>query len=113
MQLESILRRLQPQPGFVYDRVTWAGPRARATLHVHVRPRRGTRGVCSGCCRKRPGYDVLTPRWFTFVPLWGIPVYLVYAMRRVDCGRCGVTVEMVPWSTGKAQSTHAVGGVVP
>lgn len=107
MLVESILRRLQPQPGFVYEKVRWAGTRARPMLHVHVRPRRGARGVCSGCCHKRPGYDVLEPRLFTFVPLWGIAVSLVYAMRRVDCRACGVTVEMVPWASGKMHATHA------
>jgi transposase len=34
-------------------------------------------------------------------------VLLVYAMRRVDCRTCGVTVEMVPWATGKMHATHA------
>jgi transposase len=58
--------------------------------------------------RKRPGYDVLDTRWFSFVPLWGLPVFFAYAMRRVDCGRCGVTVEAVPWATGKMQATHAL-----
>ncbi|MBL9027563.1 MAG: hypothetical protein JNL21_35555 [Myxococcales bacterium] len=28
-------------------------------------------------------------------------------MRRVDCARCGVHVEMVPWATGKSPMTHA------
>jgi transposase len=42
------------------------------------------------------------------VPLWGLVVSLVYAMRRVDCPRCGVTVEMVPWAAGKMQTTHAL-----
>jgi transposase len=28
-------------------------------------------------------------------------------MRRVDCPRCGVTVEMVPWAAGKTAATHA------
>ncbi|MSP63426.1 MAG: hypothetical protein EXR72_24400 [Myxococcales bacterium] len=28
-------------------------------------------------------------------------------MRRVECRSCGVTVEMVPWASGKTQSTHA------
>jgi transposase len=32
------------------------------------------------------------------VPLWGIAVTLIYAMRRIDCRRCGPTVEWVPWS---------------
>jgi hypothetical protein len=106
MHIESILRRLHRHPGFVYDRVEWTAGRQPA-LHIHVRPRRGARGVCSGCGRKRRGYDTLTERLFTFVPLWGIAVFLHYAMRRVDCFRCGVTVEMVPWAEGKSQTTHA------
>ena len=32
---------------------------------------------------------------------------LVYAMRRVDCPRCGVTVEQVPWGDGKRHLTRA------
>ena len=108
MHLQSILCRLHPQPGFVYAKAEWAGSRVRPTLVVYVRPRKGARGICSGCCKKRPGYDVPgPPRRFTFVPLWGVAVFFVYAMRRVDCRACGVTVEMVPWASGKAQSTHA------
>jgi transposase len=108
MHLEYILRRLQPQPGFVYAKVEWSGRRAHPNLRVHIRPREGSRGVCSGCCRKRPGYDVPgPPRHFTFVPLWAITVFFVYAMRRVDCPSCGVKVELVPWAAGKTQSTHA------
>ncbi len=108
MHLQFILRRLQPQPGFVYGKVEWAGSRVRPALHVHVRPRGGSRGICSNCCKKRPGYDVLSPRSFAFVPLWGLPVSLVYAMRRVECPHCGVIVEMVPWASGKMQTTHAL-----
>ncbi|MCE9631733.1 MAG: transposase [Planctomycetia bacterium] len=37
-----------------------------------------------------------------FVPLG---VYLVYAMRRVECPECGVVVEQVPWATGKCHLT--------
>ena len=107
MHLESILRRLQPVSGFVYRTVEWAGTHARPALHVRVEPRKGSQGICSACCKKRPGYDTLEPRLFTFVPLWGLAVSLVYAMRRVDCFRCGVTVEMVPWASGKTHATHA------
>lgn len=108
MQIESILRRLQPHPGFVYARAEWVGTAAHPAIHVHVRPRKGSKGVCSGCFQKRPGYDELGTRWFAFVPFWGLAVWLVYAMRRVDCPRCGVTVETVPWATGKMQTTHAL-----
>lgn len=107
MHIESILRRLQPQPGFVYTKAEWFGSGARPAIHVHIRPRKGSRGVCSECFKKRPGYDELDTRLFAFVPLWGLAVSLVYTMRRVNCPRCGVKVEAVPWASGKMQATHA------
>lgn len=108
MHVQSILRRLHPLPGFVYGKITWARDRGHPSLHVFVRPRRGARGVCSGCGKKGPGYDLLNTRSFTFVPMWGMVVHLLYAMRRIDCPRCGVTVEMVPWAAGKTAATHAL-----
>ena len=48
---------------------------------------------------------MLPARRFEFVPLWGLAVFLVYAMRRVACPRCGVKVETVPWAAGKHQLT--------
>jgi len=41
------------------------------------------------------------PRLFEFIPIWNIPVFLSYTMRRVDCRDCGVKVEAVPWASGK------------
>lgn len=34
-----------------------------------------------------------------------IPVVLIYTMRRVDCPRCGVKIEHVPWAEGKSRLT--------
>lgn len=107
MRLQSILRQVQPVPGFVYGRVYLLPTRARPRLEVQVRPRAGARAICSGCGKKRRGYDTLRARRFEFVPLWGMVVFLLYTMRRVDCPRCGVVVEMVPWATGKSPMTHA------
>ena len=39
--------------------------------------------------------------------LWAIPVFLIYAMRRVNCPQCGVVVERVPWASGKNQQTNS------
>ncbi|MFH0939101.1 MAG: ISL3 family transposase [Planctomycetota bacterium] len=52
-------------------------------------------------------YDHLEERMFEFVPIWGIPVLLLYAMRRVACTDCGVRVEKVPWAVGKSRLTIA------
>jgi transposase len=50
---------------------------------------------------------VTTPWRYEFVPLWNIKVFFVYAPRRVNCSRCGVKVEALPWSTGKRHLTDA------
>ena len=55
-----------------------------------------------------PGYDSLHTRRFQFVPLFGLPVYFLYAMRRVNCSWRGkVKVERVPWADGKRPVTRA------
>ena len=107
MQVQSILRRVQPIPGFVYGKVELRNHWSGSKVHVQVRPRKGTKAVCSSCGKKCSGYDTLSQREFLFVPLWGMPVLLLYAMRRVECPRCGVRVEMVPWASGKSPLTHA------
>jgi len=63
---------------------------------------------CSGCGRVGPVYDHQPARRFAFVPLGGIPVFLVYALRRVHCARCGVRVERVPWAAGKSPITRSL-----
>ncbi len=106
MHLKTILNRVYHHPGFVYSgfKVT---EQATVRMWVTVKPRRGSQPICSGCDCKAPGYDTLAERYFEFIPLWGILVFFLYPMRRVDCPRCGVTVEKVPWANGKSTLTKA------
>jgi len=71
-------------------------------LVVYLVPDRRCKLLCSCCNTKGPGYDTLTERRWKHVPLWGIPVILVYAPRRVKCANCGVKVEAIPWTQGKS-----------
>jgi transposase len=105
MQVKTILNRIQKQPGFIYAAIRLLDMRGMLYLEIDLRPRVGRRPRCSGCQRPRPGYDTLPPRRFEFVPLWGIAVFFVYAVRRVHCRRCGVRVEALPWAEGKHQLT--------
>lgn len=68
-------------------------------------PRKGSKAICSSCGQQSSGYDRLPKRKFSHTPLWGIPVIFLYCLRRVQCATCGVTVERVPWSTGKSPLT--------
>jgi transposase len=44
------------------------------------------------------------------VLLWGIKVWLRYALRRVECPEQGVVVEHLPWGEGKRSLTTAMMG---
>jgi transposase len=53
---------------------------------------------CSVCfCRVDAGYDGRERSW-RHLDLAGMRLVLRYRLRRVDCPRCGVVVELVPWA---------------
>jgi hypothetical protein len=89
----TILNKIEKYRSFVYRKVTWVEESKEPTLLVEIVPRANGHPVCSRCGRSRPGYDTQEPRRFEYVPLWGILVFFVYAMRRVNCPTCGVVVE--------------------
>jgi transposase len=97
MRLISLLNHYQHFPGFVYEKARHCAQ--SQTIEITVRPRRGSKPVCSGCHKPAPGYDHLSLRRFEVV--------LLYCMRRVNCRACGVRVEAVPWGIGKHQLTKA------
>lgn len=102
--VKTVLNRVHPLQSFVYGAVRL---HENSVVEVEVRPRRRSRGVCSRCGKRGPTYDTARqPRAFAFVPLWNLAVVLVYCMRRIDCVRCGVTVERVPWADGKQRTCN-------
>ena len=105
MHIKTILNRLQKHKGFVYGDERLLEEDGQKILEVPIRAHRRNRALCSGCGRKAPGYDMLAARRFQFISLWGILVFFVYAMRRVECPRCGIKVERVPWVEGKSPIT--------
>ncbi len=107
MQLQRILNHVEPLKSFVYGRATLDTSCSPPKVRVEIRERANGRPECSGCGEKRPGYDRLSAREFGFVPLWGMTVLWVYAMRRVECPQCGIRVERVPWADGKCHPTHS------
>ena len=105
MRIQTILNRGEKCKSFAYGDARLEEQDDGPALVVQMKPRKNSRPFCSCCGRRGSTYDRLEERRFEFVPMWGILVFLAYRMRRVDCTRCGVTVEMVPWCDGKNQLT--------
>lgn len=106
MQLQTILNSVQRHGSFVYKtaRLVKRDGKPHA-VEIDIAPRASSRPICSGCQRRGAGYDRLPLRRFEFVPLWGLFVFFRYVPRRVNCVRCGVTVEVMPWADGKRHIT--------
>jgi transposase len=108
MQLKTIFNRVTEYKPFVVQHVEMVEHDSQPTIEITMRARENGEPICSGCGKRSPGYDTQPKaRRFEFVPLWMIPVVLVYTMRRVQCPKCGVKVERVPWAEGKNRLTIA------
>lgn len=107
MRIQTILNRVQKFQSFVYGEVRLVEGFPKPALEVELGSRANSRPICSGCGKKRPGYDVLPVRRYEFIPFWGLLVFFLYARRRVDCPSCGVKAEALPWAEGKRRLTTA------
>ncbi len=98
MLVESIVRKTLGLKRHCVKKVT----EEHGEIVVYLFPDRRCKVVCSSCGSQGPGYDTLKERRWKHVPLWGIPVTLVYAPRRIECSNCGIKVEAIPWTQGKS-----------
>ncbi len=75
-------------------------------LMIDVRPTTRRRR-CGSCGKKCPGYDERARKW-RHLDFGDFAVFLRYTIRRVECRRCAVTTELVPWAPpGSGGFTYA------
>jgi len=110
MLLKTIINSTMDFKSFVIKKCVLLDSGTKPRLEIVIVPRKRSRRVCSCCNKKAPGYDTLPARHFEHIPIWGIFVFFVYAPRRVDCPRCGVMVEAIPWGNGKRPLTNQYAG---
>ena len=111
MDLITILNHCYPQRGFVYDHTRLSPD--KKSIEVIVRPRKGSKAICSGCDKPAPGYDRLAERRFQFIPFWGFLVF--FSLLPAACGvprlRCGGRkTSLGRWQAPFDQSPHAIPG---
>jgi len=80
---------------------------------VHI-DRLGSRLLRCGVCRQRcqEVHDVRKEREWRDLSMRKLPLKLRYQPRRVECPRCGVRVEDVPWAEPWARVTTALSNAV-
>ena len=109
MLIKTLLNKVYPLKSFVYSSVKLMNSDTQEIeflyLLVLITARQNGKPICSGCGKRRPGYDTQPIRQYEFISLWGIKCYFQYSPRRVDCKKCGVKIEAVPWSDGKSKLT--------
>src|SRR5512137_2292662 len=102
MLVKQLIRETLEMQGFCIESVDKTGSELIVTIVPDLRyhPR------CGVCGRPVDYRDTLSERRFRHVPLWAIPVTLVYAPCRVTCPQCNaVHVESIPWAAGKKRLT--------
>jgi len=109
LTLTSILKKILPLKGFRYAWARW-DEHTGGVIEVKLAARQGALARCSGCRRPRPGYDHGTAkeerRW-QFIGIWNIAIFFLYRPRRVECPRCGIVAEQLPWARGKLRLCEA------
>ena len=107
MLVKTILNHCYKFKSFIYQSVHFATDyKGDPIIIVDIEPRANGQKLCGKCQLPCSGYDRLKTRKYKFIPLWGIPVFLRYARRRVDCPIHGVVAEYIPWAEGKSHLTN-------
>lgn len=77
-------------------------------VYVHARPYERVQKRCPVCGRKCPGYDTKysTESSWRAPNLNGVPVYICYRPKRIECPEHGVQTEFIPWADGKSRFTE-------
>lgn len=105
MLVESLVKATVELQGFRVVQVTGDV----LGLEVMIAPDGRYAPRCGRCDQRSQYRDTRPVRRFRHVPLWGIPVTLVYASRRVACPHChGIHVEALPWAVGQHQFTRSL-----
>lgn len=98
MLIESLVRKTLA----VKDHRIVTVQECEAGLEIRLDRKKSRKLPCSGCGERCRLYDTLKERRWRHVPLWGIQTILCYRPRRVQCVRCGVKVERIPWGASKS-----------
>jgi len=101
---EILTRQLCPAKGW---RIAGGDRDLNGAMVIRLEPTRQS-AACSGCgaVRRRALDTKDKARRWRHLDAWGVQTFIIAPLRRVQCRRCGVRVEAVPWARLGARFTH-------
>ncbi len=107
MRIRTLLNKCQKFKSFSFVNEYIEEIKGQLSLIIEVEARKNGKPICSCCGTPGVQYDRMpNKRDDQFIPVWGYQVYFRYQRRRVNCKKCGVKVERVPWCEGKQKLTQ-------
>ena len=106
MLLKTLLNHCYKLSSFVFTKVSFSTENNSEKIIIDLESRKNGKKYCSKCHKQCSGYDHLNARLFRFIPIWGIPVFFRYSLRRVTCPDHGIVVEYIRWAVGKSHLTN-------
>jgi len=100
VRASTLLRRTLGVTGLVVEDAAFA----EEGLIVMVRPT-WSLPRCGECGFRAPGYDRAEARRWRHLGIGRLRIWLEYAPRRVECAKCGVKTEKVPWAEHRSRFT--------
>ena len=76
---------------------------------IELTPDRDRVKYCSGCFGRVDSVHDVTERWIRDLPILDAKTWLLVNRCRVDCPRCGPTLELLPWLDRYARVTRRLG----
>jgi len=106
MRIITLLNQCQKHKSFFFAKEYIEKVKGQSALIVEIHARKNSKPICNCCGKSAAQYDQMkNVRDDQFIPAWGYQVYFRYKRRRVNCKKCGVKVEQVPWCEGKQKLT--------
>ena len=81
MLIKTLLNNVEKYSSFVYRKIYLGVQDFKKCLIIEIHHRVGSKGKCPVCLERCATYDTSrNPRLFSYVPIWGFPVYFSYKL---------------------------------
>lgn len=107
MLIKTVLIKIEKYSSFVYSKVYFGVHNLVDCLVIEIHPNVNSKVRCPECKKRCSTYNTSRSSClFSYVPIWGFPVYFFYKPRRIYCREHGILTKYISWYNGKEWITN-------